>query len=155
MDRGPVGFAKSEGLFSGAGQQSLAQGGYDQWPHVHGLIPERRNSSALAMELHLSCTNPSMWFGHSHLVVMMSDNFNSLWPSDAFWWHRSWSTLAQVMACCMTAPSNYLNHSWLSSLRFCGIHMGLISLEILTISMYKVRKLHFWNYCHISQGPIS
>ena len=29
--------------------------------HVDGLEQERRNSSALAMELHLSCTNPSMY----------------------------------------------------------------------------------------------
>ena len=34
---------------------------------------------------------------------------NSLWPSDAVWRHRSGSTLAQVMACCLTAPSHYLN----------------------------------------------
>ena len=38
---------------------------------------------------------------------------NSLWPSDAIWRHRSWSTLAQVMACCLTAPSHYLNQCWL------------------------------------------
>ena len=38
---------------------------------------------------------------------------NSLWPSDAIWWQRSGSTLAQVMACCLTAPSHYLNQSWL------------------------------------------
>ena len=31
------------------------------WPHVDGLVQERRNSSALAMELRLSCTNPSMY----------------------------------------------------------------------------------------------
>ena len=29
------------------------------------------------------------------------------------WQHRSGSTLAQVMACCLTAPSHYLNQSWL------------------------------------------
>ena len=29
--------------------------------HVDGFVQERRNSSALAMELRLSCTNPSMW----------------------------------------------------------------------------------------------
>ena len=29
--------------------------------HVDGLVQERRNSSALAMELRLSCTNPSMY----------------------------------------------------------------------------------------------
>ena len=39
--------------------------------------------------------------------------FNSLWPSDAIWWHRSGSTMAQVMACCLTAPSHYLNQCWL------------------------------------------
>ena len=33
---------------------------------------------------------------------------NSLWPSDIMWRHRSGSTLAQVMACCLTAPSHYL-----------------------------------------------
>ena len=27
------------------------------WDHINGLMQERRNSSALAMELHLSCTN--------------------------------------------------------------------------------------------------
>ena len=31
-------------------------------------------------------------------------NLNSLWPSDAIWWHRSGSTLAQVMAWFLTAP---------------------------------------------------
>ena len=29
------------------------------------------------------------------------------------WWHKSWSTLAQVMACCLMAPSHYLNQCWL------------------------------------------
>ena len=32
-----------------------------QWYHIDGLVQERRNSSALAMELRLSCTNPSTW----------------------------------------------------------------------------------------------
>ena len=39
--------------------------------------------------------------------------FNSLRPSDAIWRHRSGSTLARVMACCLTAPSHYLNQFWL------------------------------------------
>ena len=29
------------------------------------------------------------------------------------WWHKSWSTLAQVMAWCLMAPSHYLNQCWL------------------------------------------
>ena len=35
---------------------------------------------------------------------------NSLWPSDRR--HRSGSGLALAMACCLTAPSHYLNQSW-------------------------------------------
>ena len=34
---------------------------------------------------------------------------NSLWPSDTIWRHKSGSTLAQVMASFLTAPSHYLN----------------------------------------------
>ena len=36
----------------------------------------------------------------------------SLCPNEAIRWHRSGSTLAQVMASCQMAPSHYLNH-WL------------------------------------------
>ena len=45
---------------------------------------------------------------------------NSLWPSDAIWWHRSGSSLAQVMAWCLTAPSHYLNHCWLIIIALIG-----------------------------------
>ena len=37
----------------------------------------------------------------------------SLWPSDTIWQHRSGSTLAQVMACCLMAPSHHLTQWWL------------------------------------------
>ena len=46
----------------------------------------------------------------SHEVLI-----NSLWPSDAIWRQGSRSTLVQVMACCLTAPSHYLNQCWLST----------------------------------------
>ena len=46
---------------------------------------------------------------------------NPLWPSDAKWWHRSWSALASVMACCLTAPSHYLNQCWLIIYNFLWI----------------------------------
>ena len=38
---------------------------------------------------------------------------NSLGPSDAIGRQRSGLTLAQVMACCLTAPSHYLHQCWL------------------------------------------
>ena len=47
-----------------------------------------------------------IWLGNS-------PGFNSLWPSDAIWWHRLRSTLVHVMACCLTATSHYLNKCWL------------------------------------------
>ena len=59
------------------------------WCHIDGLVQEKRNSSALSMEFRLSCTNPSIWR------------------------HRIRSMLTQVMTCCLTAPSHYLNQCWL------------------------------------------
>ena len=47
----------------------------------------------------------------NYLVEIFS--CNALWPSDAIWQHRSWSTLAQIVAWCLTAPSQYLNKCWL------------------------------------------
>ena len=61
---------------------------------------------------------------------------NSLRPSDAIWRQWSWTTLAQVMACCLTAPSHYLNQCWLiirgvlwhsSENSFTGIAQGIDS----------------------------
>ena len=48
---------------------------------------------------------------------------NTLWPSDTICRHKSGSALAQVMACCLTASSHYLNNVDLSSVRFSGIHL--------------------------------
>ena len=45
--------------------------------------------------------------------IFKSIFFDSLWPSDAIWRHRSGSTMAQVMACYLMSPSHYLNQSWL------------------------------------------
>ena len=53
------------------------------------------------------------WCYELWMLVNITCYINSLWPSDAIWWHRSGPTLAQVMACCLTAPSHYLNQCWL------------------------------------------
>ena len=57
----------------------------------------------------LKC-NQHTW--HPDPKVKMSW-FNSFWPGDNIWLHRSGSTLAQVMVCCLTAPNHYLNQCWL------------------------------------------
>ena len=41
------------------------------------------------------------------------DAFNSLWPCGVIWRKGSRSTLAQVMAWCLTAATHYLNQCWL------------------------------------------
>ena len=46
------------------------------------------------------------WF---RLLLNHINSINTLWPTDAIWRHRSGSTLAQAMACCLMAPSHYLN----------------------------------------------
>ena len=48
----------------------------------------------------------SFWRKHYPVI-------NAFWPSDVIWCHGSGSTLAQVMACCLMAPSHYLNQCWL------------------------------------------
>ena len=48
-----------------------------------------------------------------HICVTRPQWVNSLWPSDAIWWHTSGSILAQVMACCLVATSHSLNQCWL------------------------------------------
>ena len=45
------------------------------------------------------------WISYTWLV----DILNTLCPSDAIWWHRYRSTLVQVVARCLTAPTHYLN----------------------------------------------
>ena len=49
----------------------------------------------------------------SYLSIPQIHVINSLRPSDSIWQQGSGSTLAQVMACCLTAPSHYLNQCWL------------------------------------------
>ena len=77
---------------------------------------------------------------------------NSLGPSDAIWRQRSGSPLAQVMACCLTAPSHYLNQCWL----FISKVKWRSSKDNFTRD---TSAINLWNYLknviQISQGPMS
>ena len=83
-----------------------------------------------------------LWFNPKSLAKQALNSLssllglNSLRPSDAIWRQWSWTTLAQVMACCLTAPSHYLNQCWLiirgvlwhtSESSFAGIAQGIDS----------------------------
>ena len=50
---------------------------------------------------------------HNTVYIYMYLSIDSLAPSDFIWQHRTLSTLVQVMACCLTAPSHNLNQCWL------------------------------------------
>ena len=63
---------------------------------------------------------------------------NSLWPSDTIWRQRSGSTLAQVMACCLTAPST--------------ISPSIFELNIN--QKFKLSEMR-WLYCWHIQFPVS
>ena len=64
---------------------------------------------ALMFSLLLACI--SCWI--NSWVASNLKYLNSLWPSKAILWHRTWSTLVQVMAWCLMAPSHHRNQSWL------------------------------------------
>ena len=54
--------------------------------YIDGLVQERRNSSALAMELRLSCTNSLIGLGnglstaHHQSITKVCGNLLQLWP---------------------------------------------------------------------------
>ena len=64
-------------------------------------------------------TGVSLWVQSvTYLICSVFAIVNLLGPSDATWRHRTESTVAQVMACCLTAPSHYLNQCWLIISKF-------------------------------------
>ena len=79
----------------------------------HGEIFHLMTNHALPEQMLSTC--PSQFISDiSHwLIKVKATLLNSLWPCDVICQHRSESTLAQVMACCLTAPSHYLNQFWL------------------------------------------
>ena len=74
---------------------------------------------------------PRSHYYHNLLII------NPLWSSDAIWWQRSGSTLAQVMACCLTAPSDYLAQCWLIISEPSGHQLRAISEEMPQPSIAK------------------
>ena len=72
----------------------------------HGLVRNRRQAIIWANNGLKLLT---------HICVIRPQGFNLFWPSDilSVWQQGSRSTLAQIMACCLTAPSHYLHQCWL------------------------------------------
>ena len=62
---------------------------------------------------HLTYSQSCLQLDQRDWCSVRGPDLNSLWSSDAIWQHRTGSTLAQVMACCLTAPRHYQNQCWL------------------------------------------
>ena len=79
------------------------------------------------------------WYNHTKQI-------NSLWPIDALWRDLSGSTMAQIMAWWLRAPSHILNLCWLRNI---DIHPSAISHKvrpyILPNALSKTRILKSFN----------
>ena len=106
------------------------------------------NSRFRGVNLSMTYSHDDSKWRNSDLSVRTCNKtlFNSLCPCDVIWWHRSGSTLAQVTACCLTAPSRYLNqfrpHFW-GSVAFTSekCYRVLKLLTYLISSKFKLFKL--------------
>ena len=61
----------------------------------------------------------------SSTEICIKNTINLFWLNDVMQWHRSRSTMAQVMVCCLTVPNHYLNQRWL--LNGCSIYLRAIA----------------------------
>ena len=108
---------------------------YTQWPPVCTCL--YISNFSLKYFVVVNRTTPSYrhhmnWLDSFYLLGVRF--IHSFWPSDAIWWHRSGSTLAQLMACCLTA--HYHEKVWIYQ------------------SVKPDWKLHFINYSQVSQGQL-
>ena len=74
---------------------------------------------------------------------------NSLWSSGTIWWHKTGSTLAQVMACWLTAPSPYLNQCWLVISKVHWLYSSHQSLK-LSLKVLKSHELTHWPFWEVT-----
>ena len=85
-------------------------------PHSHiQYAPERQAISQNIDDNFYWCDNEIK----DIILVIISANLNTLWPSNTIWWYRTGSTMAQAMARCLMAPSHYLKQCWLNDHESC------------------------------------
>ena len=102
-------------------------------------------------------SSDAIWWHRSGITLaqVMAGCPNLLWSSEAIWWHRSGLTLAEVMACCLMASSHYLNQCLLiisEVLWSCGSFHRWCSRYLSFIWIWKITNYY---YRHICQGPMS
>ena len=73
---------------------------------------------------------PIVKFPRAHCPSTLWRRSRALWHTDEIQPHRTWSTLAQVMACCLTHPVITWTNVDFLFVRFCSIHLGEISQRV-------------------------
>ena len=101
-------------------------------------------------------TCPETWttkfIGPQNLVMYIAGlnnalKINTLWLSHDIWRHRSGSTLAEVMACYLTALSHYINQAWLITNSQClKLSQKVVGLPVLNL------KSEIWNWRKINKN---
>ena len=111
--------------------------GQGQISHINGSVQERRNSSALAMELRLSCNNPS--------IYVLSNMNSSFWMIIALYHIISCPIYTQYhvwyseqYALNIIADHNHISHIWYS---------GQYTLSIIADHV-AVSHIIFWTICN-------
>ena len=112
--------------------QQSANCEYNSWDvlYIDGLVQERRNSSAIAMELRLSCTNPSILCIESLLIIFHNPDCIFLvidFPTSNIW---CWITLKKL---------NSLDefHAWWS---LC-IHCQSLGMNIWLVGWFLISEM--------------
>ena len=100
--------------------------------HVDGLVQERRNSIANALELHLSCTNPSMW---------QQPASRSSWTST--------SNISVTRAACTTAFQNKLGMGTQFNLHQYGYISG-ITIWHIRFQESLIWTMRLWRFFNIN-----
>ena len=81
------------------------------------LLLNKQKKTALGPDLHAKQWHVILEQHDSSIILFILPSIswllNSLWHSEAIRRQETESTLAQVMTCCLTAPSHYLNQCWL------------------------------------------
>ena len=83
--------------------------------NIHGLLYENIINITILPPMIRPSRDTYKWKSYlsNHLIIIGSIKINSLWPGDRIWHCWFWSTLVQVVACCLMAPSYYLKKYWL------------------------------------------
>ena len=77
-------------------------------------------------------------FKHTPYSTIDFSVIMSLWPSDAIWWHKSGTTLPQLTASCLMAPSLTWTDVDFSSMVFYGTQIRPISWPVLNIPILEM-----------------